>query len=408
MSALLIVAFLVAVALPLFVLIGFFHLILRVRDLPARSVPAPSSPPSDAPRVLVQLPVFDEPEVVEGLLTAAAALDWPRDRLSIQLLDDGGEASAAIGAAAVARLAATGVDVVHVRRGTREGFKPGALAYGMTLNDAPYVAILDADFRAPPDWLAALVARLEADPGAAFAQSRNAFDPGGTAIGRVQALAQDGHYVIEQGVRAARGLPIQFNGTGGVWRRSAIEAIGGWRSGIIAEDLDLALKAQLAGFRGLYLEDPAPVGQVPAQESAFRTQQNRWSRAILEAARTLVPAVVRAPWSFEAKAMTLHLFAMHVALPAFGLAVVLAVVLALAGTGWPLALVGLMVATVPALAVGFTLPAARRLGRSQAYWPTVARLPLVYAGLAIGNIRAARSTLRGSDTVFIRTPKSGK
>ncbi|MBS0519668.1 MAG: glycosyltransferase, partial [Proteobacteria bacterium] len=206
----------------------YFYLLYWLADLPAGAPAAPALP-EDLPRVLVQIPVYNEPVVVERAVKAAGALDWPRDRLKIQLLDDSTDLTSDIAHHAIARLQKQGIDAEHVRRRNRSGFKAGALAAGMALCDAPYVAVFDADFVPPPDWLKRAMAALLAAPKAAFVQTRIEWGNGARNwLTRAQRLMQDAHFAVEQDVRARRGVPFQFNGTGGIWRRAAIEDAGGW------------------------------------------------------------------------------------------------------------------------------------------------------------------------------------
>ena len=193
--------------------------------------PLPAAVVSDAdlPHVLVQIPVFNEPAMVADCLRSAAALDWPREKLHIQLLDDSTDETSAIANATVWKLRRQGYDISHLRRAERRGYKAGALAAGLARSNAPYVAILDADFRPPPNWLRAIVPALIADPSASFVQSRCEFANYRTNwLTRAQGLMFDAHFVMEQATRFRAGWLFQFNGTGGVWRRAAIEAAGGW------------------------------------------------------------------------------------------------------------------------------------------------------------------------------------
>ena len=184
---------------------------------------------AELPHVLVQIPVFNEPLVVDRVLAAAAAIDWPREKLTIQLLDDSTDITSDIAVHAVARLRRDGIDVAHLRRTDRHGFKAGALAEGLAVCDAPYVAVFDADFLPQPGWLRGAMAALLAEPRAAFVQTRIEWGNGDRNwLTRAQRLMQDAHFAVEQDVRARRGLPFQFNGTGGIWRRAAVEEAGGW------------------------------------------------------------------------------------------------------------------------------------------------------------------------------------
>jgi len=259
----------------------FLYLLYWLVEL--SSVPE-SAPPhaAELPRVLVQLPVYNEPLVVERALTAAAALDWPADRLTIQLLDDSTDITTDIAIHAVARLRRAGLDVVHVRRDDRSGFKAGALAAGMALCDAPYVAVFDADFVPPPGWLRQAMASMLANPRAAFVQTRIEWGNGESNwLTRAQRLMQDAHFAVEQDVRARRGVPFQFNGTGGIWRRAAIEEAGGWSHDTLSEDLDLVLRTYLKGWTGVFLMEPHVVGELPQKIGDFGAQQNRWSKGFV-------------------------------------------------------------------------------------------------------------------------------
>ncbi len=204
-----------------FTIAGYFlYLVYWSIELPPAEQAAPPLP-AELPRVLVQVPVYNEPLVVDRVLAAAAALDWPRDRLTIQLLDDSTDITSDIAVHAVARLRRDGVDVVHVRRTDRSGFKAGALAEGLALCDAPYVAVFDADFTPTPDWLRGAMAALLAAPRAAFVQTRIEWGNGERNwLTRAQRLMQDAHFALEQDIRARRGVPFQFNGTGGRTREA--------------------------------------------------------------------------------------------------------------------------------------------------------------------------------------------
>ena len=216
---------------------------------------------ADLPHVLVQIPVFNEPETVAGALDCATALDWPRDRLHIQLLDDSSDETSAIAARVIGDLHARGFDILHLRRGDRSGYKAGALAAGLLHSNAPYVAVLDVDFRPPSNWLRKVMPALIADPKASFIQSRCEFaNAGANWLTRAQGLMLDAHYVLEQATRFRAGWLFQFNGTAGVWRRAAIAAAGGWSSNSLCEDLDLTVRAEIAGWHGLFSMEPAGAG----------------------------------------------------------------------------------------------------------------------------------------------------
>ena len=278
-----------------FAIAGYFlYLLWWFWSLPAESEAFPELP-GDLPRVLVQVPVYNEPAVVERSLNAAAALDGPRDRLKVQLLDDSTDLTPDIARHVIARLQRDGVDVEHLRRSDRSGFKAGALEYGMARCDAPYVAVFDADFVPAPDWLRRAMAAILARPKAAFVQTRIEWGNGDANwLTRAQRLMQDAHFAVEQYIRYRRRLPFQFNGTGGIWRREAVEAAGGWSQDTLSEDLDLVLRTHLKGWGGIFLMEPHVVGELPQKLQDFSVQQSRWSKGFVQVARKLLPQIFRA------------------------------------------------------------------------------------------------------------------
>src|SRR6266481_635286 len=230
------------------------------------------------PRVLVQLPVFNERHVIDRLIESAAAIDWPRDRLEIQVLDDSTDDTTTMARRHVERLQAQGVRATLVRRADRSGFKAGALRWGLARSDAEFVAIFDSDFVPPRDFLRRCIGPLLADPGLALVQARwehlNATE---SLLTRAQALQLDAHFAIEQSARAWSGLDMPFNGTCGLWRRQAIDDAGGWHADTLTEDLDLSYRVHLKGWRTTILLDVGVPGELPDELAAWRAQQHRWN-----------------------------------------------------------------------------------------------------------------------------------
>lgn len=383
---------------------------------PPRPILAPALEDARLPSVLVQLPVYNEGELVGRLLAAVAALDWPRDRLHVQVLDDSTDGSLELSRQAVAAARRSGLSVTLHARPVRTGYKAGALAEGLLADaDAPYVAILDADFVPPPDFLRRLVPVLEADSGLAFAQARWAHSNRRQGLlTRVQAVLLDGHFRIEQEARWRLGLPLAFNGTCGLWRRAAIEAAGGWQGDTLSEDLDLSLRAQLAGWRAAYLAEVAVPGELPASAAAWRTQQYRWTKGFAQCALKLLPRVWRARWPLWHKAAATLQVGQSLFFP-LGLACLL-LSLPLMTVDGPFrpALVALgLAATLFGLlgTIGFLI-AGQRLDvtapEERPAWP-VALLSLVLtSGLALSNSRAVIEGLAGRRSEFVRTPKGAK
>jgi len=396
-----------------FAIAGYFlYLVYWLFELPRDEAPAPSLP-EELPRVLVQVPVYNEPLVVERSMAAMGALDWPRDRLTIQLLDDSNDITSDIAAPAIARLRPAGIDAHHVRRSDRGGFTAGALAAGLALDDAPYVAVFDADFVPPPGWLKEAMAAMLANPRAAFVQTRIEWGNGGRNwLTRAQRLMQDAHFAVEQDVRARRGVPFQFNGTGGIWRRAAVEEAGGWSHDTLSEDLDLVLRTYLKGWTGVFLMGTHVVGELPQKVEDFSAQQSRWSKGFVQVARKLLGPIWKSAWPTEAKLTTTVALAQQLVFPLIVVGV-LGLVVSILGHGRLLGLfhlaLWLWLFGMLAVLFGMTWGAYRRLERGGAarYLVTAASVPALIVYLAVANAAAIVSAGLGKKTEFNRTPKTG-
>ena len=396
-----------------FAIAGYFlYLVYWLFELPRGETARPSLP-EELPRVLVQVPVYNEPLVVERSMAAMGALDWPRDRLTIQLLDDSNDIPSDIAAPAVARLRRDGIDAHHVRRSDRGGFKAGALAAGLALDDAPYVAVFDADFVPPPGWLKQAMAAMLAHPRAAFVQTRIEWGNGERNwLTRAQRLMQDAHFAVEQDIRARRGVPFQFNGTGGIWRRAAVEEAGGWSHDTLSEDLDLVLRTYLKGWIGVFLMDAHVVGELPQKVEDFSAQQSRWSKGFVQVARKLLGPIWKSAWPTEAKLTTTVALAQQLIFPLLVVGVV-ALAISIMGHGRLLGLFrfGLWLWLFGMLVVlfGMTWGAYRRLKRGglARYLVTAASVPVLIVYLAVANATAIVSAGFGKKTDFNRTPKTG-
>ncbi|TAJ33974.1 MAG: glycosyltransferase [Reyranella sp.] len=396
-----------------FAIAGYFlYLIYWLFELPPTRQETPALP-DELPRVLIQIPVYNEPLVVERVMAAAGALDWPRDRLTIQLLDDSTDITSDIAVHAVTRLRRDGVDAHHVRRVDRGGFKAGALAAGLELDDAPYVAVFDADFVPPPGWLRQAMAAMLAEPRAAFVQTRIEWGNGETNwLTRAQRLMQDAHFAVEQDVRARRGVPFQFNGTGGIWRRAAVEQAGGWSHDTLSEDLDLVLRTYLEGWTGVFLMEPHVVGELPQKVEDFGAQQSRWSKGFVQVARKLLGPIWRSSWSGEAKFTTTVALGQQLIFPLLVVGIV-ALAISILGHGRLLGLfrfgLWLWLITMLAVLIGMTWGAYRRLERGglARYLVTAASVPALIVYLAVANASAIVGAGLGRKTEFNRTPKTG-
>ena len=366
----------------------------------------PVEPPlTTTPRVTVQLPIYNEMLVVERLIDAVAQLDYPPDRLQIQVLDDSTDETTAIAQARVDFHRARGVDIVLVRRQGREGFKAGALAHGLRSAKGELIAIFDADFVPPPDFLRRTVPYFLADPRLGFLQTRwGHLNAGYSAITRAQALALDGHFVVEQTARQRAGWFMNFNGTAGLWRRACIEESGGWCGDTLSEDLDLSYRAQLAGWRCVYLPHVMAPAEVPPQLAAFKQQQFRWAKGSIQCLRKLALAVWRAPRSLPARLEGLIHLSGYLAHPLMVLMLLAMLPLLLSGAklSWPLAYLSLASLGPPILYAVAQKELYPDWWRRYAYMPL---LVLLGSGIALSNSVAVLQGLLGRGRCFRRTPK---
>ena len=251
--------------------------------------------PANLPRVTVQLPVYNELYVIERLIDAVARLNYPREKLDIQLLDDSTDETVVIIAAKVAQYKQRGLAIEHVRRPERTGFKAGALAHGLEFAKGEFIAIFDADFVPDPDFLLQTIPHFS-DPKVAIVQTRwEHLNEDFSLMTQLQAFGLNAHFIIEQGGRYAAGFFANFNGTGGVWRKVAIADAGGWQSDTLTEDLDLSYRAQLRGWTFFYREDVGSPAELPVAMNAIKSQQYRWMKGAAECARKLFVQVLRTP-----------------------------------------------------------------------------------------------------------------
>ena len=390
-------------------LLGFGINLLFLTWSATRLHPRPHPPATrgDEQRVCVQIPVFDERYVAERVIDAVCEIEWPRARFEVQVLDDSDDDTVDIVARRVQRWKRRGVAITHVRRGTRAGFKAGALAHGLTETSAPFIAIFDADFVPPADFLRRTMGVFD-DARVGFAQARwGHLDENYSWFTRLQALAIDFHFLVEQAVRSARGYFTNFTGTAGVWRRAAIEDAGGWSAATLTEDLDLSYRAQLRGWRAAYLEDLVVPEELPVSIDSYRRQQSRWATGSFQAAFTLLIAVLRSDNRGAVKLQAaIHLLAYSVG-PLMLLQLLCYPWLLVAnvyGMPWQLAAASIWINLIGVSPwVGFMVAQTRR-GRR--WWSGAASLlcQVIGAGMSFTVICAfARATRSGG--VFERTPK---
>ncbi len=379
---------------------------LRTRG---REVPLPADPP-EWPRVTVQLPLYNELYVAERLIDAVCRLDYPCDRLEIQVLDDSTDETREVVAAAVRRHRARGVDVHHLHRTDRTGFKAGALEAGTRRAAGELLAVFDADFVPPSDFLRRTVPHFQ-DPAIGMVQARwRHLNRGYSLLTRIQAMLLDGHFAIEHTARHRGGCFFNFNGTAGIWRGSAIEDAGGWEHDTLTEDLDLSYRAQLAGWRFLYLPDLGVPSELPVDAAGFKSQQHRWARGSIQTGRKLLWTILRAPvpWRVKAEAfvhltnnmsyplmvlLSILVFPAMVARQDSGLGEILVIDLPL-----------FLGATVSVLIFYTASQAALGHGWRRRLWDLPALMGLGI-GLSVSNARAALGGLFRMGGTFVRTPK---
>lgn len=360
------------------------------------------------PEVLVQIPLYNERNVAARVIASAANLDWPRERLVIQVLDDSIDDTVWVVQQEVARWQARGVRIEVLRRNAREGFKAGALEAGLARTDAPFVAIFDADFMPEPDFLRRCMGAFE-DGGVGLVQARWRHENRDASLfTRAQATLLDGHFVIEHQARYGAGLCFNFNGTAGVWRRAAIESAGGWSGDTLTEDLDLSYRSQMAGWRFVYAWDLTVPAELPMDAAAFLAQQARWARGSVQVLRKLARPLAQSDLPLGNKLEAFgHLLgnAGQPALLALCLSLPFVVQLRAAWLG-PLQWVALVLCTLSVIL--FYETSQRLVGR-----PLRRRVPDVLAAMALGIglcVRQTRAVLLGAfgeRGVFERTPKRG-
>jgi cellulose synthase/poly-beta-1,6-N-acetylglucosamine synthase-like glycosyltransferase len=366
---------------------------------------------SELPRVTVQLPIFNEQFVVDRLLQAICQLDYPREKLEIQLLDDSTDETVAVARGLVQHYSAQGYPVTYLHRTNRAGFKAGALHEGMKSASGEYIAIFDADFVPPPDFLQRTIHHFTGE-NIGMVQTRwTHINRHYSFLTEVEAILLDGHFVLEHSGRARSNVFFNFNGTAGVWRRTAIEAAGGWEHDTLTEDTDLSYRAQLKGWKFIYLQDVECPAELPVEMTAFKTQQARWAKGLIQTGKKILPRVLESDQPWRVKLESWYHLTANLSYP---LMVVLSVLLLPAMVirfyqGWFQMLyidVPLFLASTLSIS-SFYLVSQRELfpktwSRALVYLPFLMALGV---GLTVTNTIAVIEALIGRQTAFARTPK---
>jgi cellulose synthase/poly-beta-1,6-N-acetylglucosamine synthase-like glycosyltransferase len=365
----------------------------------------------DLPRVTVQLPIFNEQYVVDRLLDAVCKLEYPPEKLDIQLLDDSTDETVEVARTLVERYAALGHPVTYHHRGNREGYKAGALAEGLKTSKGEFVAIFDADFVPPTDFLLKCIHHFT-DPKVGMVQTRwTHINRSYSLLTEVEAILLDGHFVLEHSGRARNGVFFNFNGTAGMWRRVAIDEAGGWQHDTLTEDTDLSYRAQLKGWKFLYLQDVECPAELPVEMTAFKTQQARWAKGLIQVAKKILPKVFSSDVPRPVKVEAWYHLTANLSYP---LMIVLSVLLLPAMVirfyqGW----FQMLYIDLPLfMASTFSISSFYLVSQKELFpktWPrALLYLPFLMAlgiGLTITNTRAVLEALVGKETAFARTPK---
>ena len=363
------------------------------------------------PRVTVQLPIYNEKYVIERLVEAIAAFDYPRELLDIQVLDDSTDETQEVAANCVERYRQLGVPVSYIHRDNREGFKAGALQEGLKTAQGEFVAIFDADFIPPADFLRRTVPYF-LDQKLAMVQTRWSYiNRHYSALTEVEAILLDGHFVIEHSSRFRSGLFFNFNGTAGIWRRIAIEDAGGWQHDTLTEDTDLSYRAQLRGWHFTYLPEIDCPSELPVEMNAFKSQQARWAKGLMQTAKKILPRVLRSDMPGAVKAEAVFHLTANISYPlmVFMSIILLPAMIVRFYQGW----VQVLIIDLPLFLASTCSISSFYLAAERALYPktwkrTFLYLPFVMAvgiGLSVRNALAVMEAIVGVKSEFVRTPK---
>ncbi|MEE2757095.1 MAG: glycosyltransferase [Myxococcota bacterium] len=397
--------------LGLLVIFGLHRYTLLKLTLKHRKSADPSAPPpKEYPKVTVQLPIYNERYVVRRLIDHVCRLDYPSDRLEIQVLDDSDDDTSKLIQTAVLDWQQRNINIIHVQRAERTGFKAGALDYGMQIAKGELIAIFDADFIPEKQFLKTVVCHFErAEVGMVQARWEH-INRSQSLLTRAQAILLDGHFQIEHFARNRAGLFFNFNGTAGIWRKACISSAGGWQHDTITEDLDLSYRAQLKGWKFIYLRDLSVPAELPGDMNAFKTQQHRWAKGSIQVARKQLKTIIKSeqPWRVKLEAV-LHLtnnFA-YVLLAIMSLLMPLAIRIRVQHDWHEVLYVDLPIFLGATLSV-FSFYLISQRSNQMSWARKCLEIPIAMAigiGLAVNNTRAVFEACIGHQSPFARTPK---
>jgi len=376
-----------------------------------KNVPGP--PPAMAvwPKVTIQLPIYNERYVIERLVDAVSRFDYPHELLDIQVLDDSTDETQEVARTCVERHQALGLPIRYLHRTDRTGYKAGALAAGLETATGEFVAIFDADFLPAADFLRRTVPYFS-DPKIAMVQARWTYlNRHYSALTEVETILLDGHFVMEHGARSRSGSFFNFNGTAGVWRRRVIDDAGGWQHDTLTEDTDLSYRAQLLGWKFLYLPEIECASELPVDMNSFKAQQARWAKGLMQTAKKILPRVMRSDQPFQVKAEAVFHLTANISYPFM---VVLSTLLLPAMIvrfyqGWfQMLFIDLPLFIASSCSISSFYLASQRALYPKTWKRSIVYMPFVMAvgiGLSVRNAKAVLEAIFGMKSEFVRTPK---
>jgi len=365
----------------------------------------------ELPMVTIQLPMFNEQFVVERLIETICAIEYPTDRLEIQVLDDSTDETVQVASDIVARYAALGHPIIYIHRSNRYGYKAGALDAGLKTAKGEFIAIFDADFVPPSDWLMKVIHHFS-EPEIGMVQTRwTHLNRNYSVLTQIEAILLDGHFVLEHGARTRTGDFFNFNGTAGMWRRQAITDASGWQHDTLTEDTDLSYRSQMAGWKFKYLPDVECPAELPIEMTAFKTQQARWAKGLIQTSIKVLPMIFRSDVPRRIKTEAVYHLTANLSYP---LMIVMSVLLIPAMIcrfyqGWfQMLLIDVPLFAASTLSIAVFYLASQRELFPKTWKKTFIYLPFLMAlgiGLTWTNSKAVMEALFGIKSGFVRTPK---
>jgi cellulose synthase/poly-beta-1,6-N-acetylglucosamine synthase-like glycosyltransferase len=380
-----------------------------------KNVPGPPPVVAQWPRVTIQLPIFNERYVIERLVDAVSLFDYPRELLDIQVLDDSTDETREVARACVDRHAAAGLPITYIHRTNREGYKAGALENGLQTSQGQFVAIFDADFTPHSDFLRGTIPYFlnpEGGENIGMVQTRWTYlNSDYSLLTRVETILLDGHFVIEHGGRSRRGTFFNFNGTAGVWRRAAIDAAGGWEHDTLTEDTDLSYRAQLKGWKFLYLPHIECASELPVDMNGFKAQQARWAKGLMQTAKKILPQVFRSDVPLHVKSEAFFHLTANISYPLMVLlsTMLLPAMIVRFYQGWfQMLVIDLPLFLASTCSISSFYLAAQKELHPKTWLRTFLYMPFVMAtgiGLSVRNAQGVLEAIAGKKSEFARTPK---